>query len=65
MASSSHVRRRLEKNAHMLEVPSSSGRRPLHYPPFPGLITFRAVRPVSSDPLRAANGAPCTPVKNS
>ncbi|MGH3299544.1 MAG: hypothetical protein ACRDP7_47940, partial [Trebonia sp.] len=38
MASNSHVRRRLEKNAHMIEVPSSAPR----YPPCPGLSTSRA-----------------------
>jgi hypothetical protein len=44
MASSSHVRRRLEKNAHMLRVPSSSLRKvPRRYPHCPGLTTSRAV----------------------
>jgi hypothetical protein len=43
MAISSHIRRRLEKNANMLRVPSSSVREmPRRYPPCPGLTTSRA-----------------------
>jgi hypothetical protein len=53
MASSSHVRKRLEKNAHMLGVPSSSRKVALHYPPILVLITFRAVRSVSGGSLTA------------
>jgi len=34
MASNSHIRRRLEKNAHMLKVPSSS---PRGFPALPAL----------------------------
>jgi hypothetical protein len=45
MASSSHIRRRLEKNAHMLRVPSSSPRDSQRYPPCPGLSTSRAASP--------------------
>jgi len=45
MASNSHIRRRLEKNAHMLRVPSSSPRGSQRYPPCPGLSTSRAASP--------------------
>jgi hypothetical protein len=58
MASSSHVRRRLEKNAHMLRVPSSSlCKVPRRYPHCPGLTTSRAVWQLAG----AGNGSPRLP----
>jgi hypothetical protein len=42
MASSNHIRRRLEKNAHMRRVPSSFREVPRRYPLCPGLTTARA-----------------------
>jgi hypothetical protein len=50
MASSSHIRSRLEKNAHMLRVPSSSQQGALRYPPCPGLTRSRALKAVQSRP---------------
>jgi hypothetical protein len=50
MASSSHSRRRREKNAHILRVPSSSRKVLRRYPRCPGLSTAQApASPVARD----------------
>jgi hypothetical protein len=57
MASSSHSRRRREKNAHILRVPSSSRKVLRRYPRCPGLSTARApASPVARERTSRSRG---------